>query len=151
MRRQELYEVEALDIAFLAEHWPERAAELEIHIETKGATAAPDMPVAAGAMLVTVYVALIGALALTVGHGSHALFVILIDAFFVAMFFAIPVIFLRLEKDKSRRPTLPAFLNGGIETATGRISGSGALVQMLIVPLLLVFAILSIGIINLAI
>ena len=91
------------------------------------------------------------AFALTLGHGAQAKFVILIDAFFVAMFFAIPIIFLRLENDASRRPSLNSFLKGGIVTATGRISEGGALVQMLIEPLLLLFAILAVGIISLVI
>jgi len=151
MRRQELDDAESFDIADLDERLPDRAVELGIHAESKGAVAAPDMPASAGAMVVAVYVALIGAFALTLGHGAQAKFVILIDAFFVAMFFAIPIIFLRLENDASRRPSLNSFLKGGIVTATGRISGGGALVQMLIVPLLLLFAILAVGIISLVI
>ena len=151
MRHEELHNNEAFDIIDLAEVWPERAAELEGASEGKGASAVPDMPAAAGILIVGVYAALMGAFAVTLGHDGHAGFVIVIAAFFVAMFFAIPFVFLRTEKDGSRRPSLTVFLESGIDTATGRISGGGALVQMLIVPLLLVFAILAIGIINLII
>jgi hypothetical protein len=149
MRHQEVHNTEAFDVVDLATRWPDRAAELGIPAEVKGETAAPDMPAAAGGMMVAVYVALMGAFALAFGHGGPAGFVILIGTFFVGMFFAVPLIFLRLEDDGSRRPSLTAFLEQGIDTATGRISGGGALVQMLIVPLLLACAILAIGIINL--
>ena len=151
MRHQELHNVETFDIVDLAEIWPERAAELEGDGAARGAPAVPDMPAAAGVMMVAVYVALMGAFALTLAHEGHAIFAIAIGAFFVAMFFAVPAAFLRLEQDSSRRPTLTAFLERGIDTATGRISGGGALVQMLIVPFLLALAILAIGVINLLI
>ena len=151
MRHQELHNLEAFDIVDLAEVWPERAAEIEAHSERRGAFAAPDMPAAAGVLMVGVYAALMGAFALTLAHESHATFAIAIGVFFVAMFFAVPAAFLRLERNGGRRPTLTAFLERGMDTATGRISGAGALVQMLIVPFLLALAILAIGVINLLI
>jgi hypothetical protein len=151
MRHEELHNNDAFDVVDLAEVWPERAAELEGPSDRKGAPAVPDMPAAAGVMIVAVYAALMGAFALTLAHDGHAGFVILIAAFFVAMFFAVPLVFLRTENDCSSRPSLAAFLEGGFDTATGRISGGGALVQMLIVPSLLVLAIIAIGLINLII
>lgn len=151
MRHQELHNTEAFDVVDLAERWPDRASELEGNAGVKGTPAVPDMPAAAGVMLVGVYAALMGAFALTLGHESHAGFAIVIGIVFVAMFFAVPVAFLRLEKDESRRPKLAVFLESGLDTATGRISGAGALVQMLIVPFLLALAILAIGVINLLI
>lgn len=148
MRHQEVHNTEAFDIVDLAARWPDRAAELGIRAEVKGETAAPDIPAAAGGMIVTVYVALMGAFALAFGlEGPNGL-VILIGTFFVTMFFAVPLLFLRLENDRSSRPSLTAFLENGIDTATGPISGGGALVQMLVVPLLLACAILAIGIIS---
>jgi hypothetical protein len=149
MRHQELHNLDAFDIVDLAEVWPERAAEIEAHSQPKGAAAVPDMPVAAGLMVVAVYVGLMGAFALTLARESHAIFAIGIGSFFVAMFFAVPAVFLRLEQDGGRRPSLTAFLERGMDTATGKISGPGALVQMLIVPFLLALAILAIGVINL--
>lgn len=151
MRHQELHNSEAFDIVDLAEVWPERAAEIEGKVPVKGASAVPDMPAAAGLMMVGVYAALMGAFAITLGGEAHAGFAIAIGVFFVAMFFAVPLVFLRLEKDGTRRPSLTVFLETGIETATGRLSGGGALVQMLIVPFLLALAILAIGVINLLI
>ena len=151
MRHQELHNTEAYDVVELAELWPERAAELDGSRPVAGAPAVPDLPAAAGVMMAGVYAALMGAFALTLAHDGHAGFVIAIGMFFVAMFFAVPLIFLRMERDDSRRPSLNVFLETGIDTATGRLSGAAALVQMLIVPFLLACAILAMGVINLLI
>jgi hypothetical protein len=106
------------------------------------------MPKAAGGLMIAAYGALMGAFAVTI-HGARADFAIFIGTFYLAMFFAIPAVFLGLERDPARRPGLVEFLERGIRTETGRISGAGALVQMLIVPVLLAFAILAMGIIYL--
>lgn len=95
--------------------------------------------------MIAAYGALMGAFAVTI-HGARADFAIAIGAFYLTMFFAIPAIFLGLERDTASRPDLLEFLHRGIQTETGRISGAGALVQMLIVPVLLAFAILAMGI-----
>lgn len=107
--------------------------------------AAPDMPYAAGGLMIGAYAALFSAFIVTI-HGAHADFAMAIGAFYLAMFFAIPAVFLGVEDDSGRRPALREFLDKGIDTATGRISGAGALVQMLIVPVLLAFAVLAMGI-----
>lgn len=109
------------------------------------APAAPDMPKAAGVMLIVAYGALMGAFVVTI-HGARADFAMVIAIFYLAMFFAIPAAFLSMERDRTRRPDLVQFLDRGIDTATGRISGSGALVQMLIVPTLLALAVFAMGI-----
>jgi hypothetical protein len=103
------------------------------------------MPVAAGAFLIASYAALMLAFVVTI-QGARADFAIMISAFYLAMFFGVPAVFLGVEQDKAHRPDLLQFLDKGIETATGRISGASALVQMLIVPVLLAFAILAMGI-----
>ncbi len=107
--------------------------------------AVPDMPKAAGTLMIAAYAALMGAFVVTI-HGARADFAMLIGAFYLAMFFAIPAVFLGVEQDSARRPDFFEFLERGVDTATGRISGGGALVQMLIVPVLLAFAILAMGI-----
>ena len=109
------------------------------------AAAVPDMPKAAGLFVVAAYAALIGAFALTI-HGARAEFAILIGAFYLTMFFAIPAVFIGVEQDGARRPDLSEFFDRGIDTATGRISGAEALVQMLIVPVLLALAVFAIGV-----
>jgi hypothetical protein len=109
------------------------------------APAAPDMPKAAGALMIAAYAALMGAFVVTI-HGARAEFAIVIGGFYLAMFFAIPAIFLGAERDSSPRPDLVQFLDRGIDTATGRISGAGALAQMLMVPVLLALGVLAMGI-----
>ena len=90
--------------------------------------------------------ALLAAFPLLITHDRSSVFAVVIAAFYLAMLFAIPAIFFRIEGDTSRRPDLSVFLERGMHTATGHISGKGALAQMLVVPVLLTFAILAMGI-----
>lgn len=145
MRHQEIGNHDAYEIVD-----PAKLEQIEANLERRGrpAPAASDMPRAAGLLMVASYAALMGAFAVTI-HGARADFAMVIGAFYLTMVFAIPAMFIRIEPDQARRPDLREFLDRGIETATGRISGAGALVQMLIVPVLLVFAILAMGIIYL--
>ncbi len=142
MRQQELSNPSAFDVVEAPVAEPSGRASETL---PQPSAAVPDMPKAAGILMIGSYAALMGAFVVTI-HGARADFAIVIAAFYLAMFFAIPAIFLRVERDCGRRPDLLEFLDRGIETATGRISGSGALVQMLIVPVLLAFAILAMGI-----
>ena len=139
MRQQELSNPAAFDVV----EAPAFAEAAEIRPQS--AAAAPDMPKAAGVLLIAAYCALMGAFVITI-HGARAEFAIVIGSFYLAMFLAIPAVFLGVEGDRVRRPDLVQFLDRGIDTATGRISGGGALVQMLIVPVLLAFAVLAMGI-----
>lgn len=139
MRQQELRNSEAFDL--VEAPTPEAASDQR----AQPAAAAPDMPKAAGVFMIASYAALMGAFVVTI-HGARADFAIVIACFYVAMFFAVPAIFFGVEDDRVRRPSLLEFLDRGVDTATGRISGGGALVQMLIVPVLLAFAILAMGI-----
>lgn len=139
MRQQELRNPEAFDLVDAP------AAEAASEHQAQPAAAAPDMPKAAGIFMIASYVALMGAFVVTI-HGARADFAIMISCFYLAMFFAVPAIFFGVEDDRVRRPSLLEFLDRGVDTATGRISGGGALVQMLIVPVLLAFAILAMGI-----
>ena len=139
MRQQELRNSEAFDL--VEAPTPEAASEQR----AQPAAAAPDMPKAAGIFMIASYAALMGAFVVTI-HGARADFAIVIACFYVAMFFAVPAIFFGVEDDRVRHPSLLEFLDRGVDTATGRISGGGALVQMLIVPVLLAFAILAMGI-----
>jgi hypothetical protein len=143
MRHEDLKNLEAFDIVD-----PARLLDASVEPETgsKSAAAVPDIPAAAGAMMVAAYAGLMGVAMLALGNGSRSAFALLVSAFYLAMFLGVPAVFLRVERDSSRRPRLAEFLEKGMETATGRISGFGALVQMLIVPLLLTIAILAMGI-----
>jgi hypothetical protein len=111
------------------------------------AAALPDVPGAVGALLFTSYLALIGALAVaTTGPGESRLSIV-IGALFVLAFFTVPRLFLAQEPMNSRRVTMDQFLAQGVETYTGHCSGSAALVQMFLVPVLLTLGVLSIAII----
>ena len=112
--------------------------------------AVPDMPAAVGGLVIAAYAGLVGVLALTMARDAGAAFVIAISAFYVAMFLSVPAVFLRVEGDASRRPTLAQFMEQGIDTLTGRTSGAGALVQILLVPVLVTLGLLVIGLIALA-
>jgi hypothetical protein len=139
MRQQEIGNREAFDVV----EAPDATAASEAHPQP--ASAVPDMPKAAGVMMIAAYAALMGAFVVTI-HGARADFAIVIAGFYVAMFFGLPAVFLGTENDRTRRPDLVQFLDRGIDTATGRISGGGALVQMLIVPVLLALGVLAMGI-----
>lgn len=107
--------------------------------------AVPDVPASVGAMLIGVYVLIVALFALTVANAGQGPFMIGVDLVFLAAFFAVPAIFLKTEGDKSDRPSLLRFLDQGMQTYTGHVSGVGALVQMFVVPVLLAFGVLCIG------
>jgi|SRR5579884_2477247 len=140
MRQHELKDLEAFDLV-APPALPDTTDERAI----RRTPAVPDMPKAAGAFVVGAYAALMGAFALTI-HGARADFAIAIGVFYLAMLVGVPAAMLGFENDRSRRPDLLEFLHRGIKTETGPISGGGALVQMLIVPVLLAFAVLAMGI-----
>jgi hypothetical protein len=150
MRHEQLRHEDTFDLVDVAAIWPVGAgpsaplAEVEDALARPSA-AVPDMPAAAGKALVAVYGALIGAFALTMASGGGATFAIAISAFYVAVFLAVPALFLKIDAAGRAQPGLSEFLANGMDTATGHISGRGALTQMLVVPLLLTFAILAIG------
>lgn len=122
-------------------------AEVEQGQRTGPEAAVPDVPPAVGLMMVGVYVSIVALFALTIANAGQGPFMIAIDAMFLLAFFAVPAIFLKQERDLARRPTMSRFLSQGMQTYTGHVSGGGALAQMFIVPVLLAFAVLAIGII----
>ena len=136
MRHEQLKEVETYTVvepSLKAPHRPEAAV--------------PDVPAAVGAMMVAVYVLIVGLFALTIATAGAAPFMIGVDLVFLAAFFVVPVIFLKQEGDPARRPGMGRFMAQGMQTYTGHVTGGGALAQMFVVPVLLAFAVLAIGII----
>ena len=109
--------------------------------------AVPDLPAAIGLMIAAVYLTIIALLALTIANAGQAPFMIVIDLAFLAAFLSVPAIFLKLEADPARRPSLGRFMSQGMQTYTGPVSGGGALAQIFVVPVLLAFGVLAIGII----
>lgn len=157
MRREQFiarHDYDAVDVAAV---WPtsaqlapfpipqmERMSESQ---EFRATPAAPDVPAVVGGMVAASYAALIIALAIaTIGPGESG-FMLAIAALFVTIFFGVPRIFFAVEQDGGVRASLRDFLRDGMDTCTGHNSGTAALVQMLIVPLLLTLAVLAMGIV----
>jgi hypothetical protein len=108
--------------------------------------AAPDVPAAVGKLIVGAYAALLGAFALATVGSAYSAFMITIGALFLVPYFTIPWLFFRQEPGRRARPGLERFMREGLETFTGHSTGAGALVQMLVVPVLLTFGVLLMAI-----
>lgn len=122
-------------------------AELDLGRERLPEAAVPDVPRTIGFMLAATYAAIVGLFALTIANAGQAPFMIAIDVVFLTAFFAVPAIMQKLERDPTRRPSMSRFMAQGMQTYTGHVTGGGALTQMFVVPVLLAFAVLAIGII----
>lgn len=151
MRHEQIENHGSFDIVELAQVWPNGSPSpvaplSEIAGSMRRSTAAaPDVPVAAGVMMVAAYGALFAGFPLLIAHDGSSAFAIAMGAFYLFMFFGIPFLFFKVEGDTTRRPELSTFLERGMHTATGHISGKAALAQMLAVPVLLAFGVLAIG------
>ncbi|HEX8217262.1 MAG TPA: hypothetical protein VF577_07335 [Allosphingosinicella sp.] len=113
------------------------------------APAVPDVPRGVWTVFVGSYALLIGVLFALMARSPLALMSILIAAGFVAIYFAIPRLFLKVEADPARRPSFDRFMDQGVETLTGHTGGRDALLQMMIVPVLLTLGLGAMGIIGL--
>lgn len=150
MRHDQLKQRDSFDVVEIeANEGPVAAAlaEMDLGRERLPELAVPDVPASVGVMIAASYLLIIGLFAVTIANVGSGPFIIAIDLAFLAAFLAVPVIFLKQEGDPARRPTFGRFLSMGMQTYTGHVSGKGALTQMLVVPLLLAFAVLAIGII----
>ena len=108
--------------------------------------AAPDVPGAVGGLIVASYFALIGAFTLATVGSAQSIFAIAIVLVFAVSFFTVPRIFFAVEPKAGRRPSFQAFLHQGMQTLTGHCAGKDALIQMMIVPVLLTFGALAMGV-----
>jgi hypothetical protein len=121
-------------------------AVAEPELQTGPTPAAPDIAPGVGGLIVAAYASLVLVLFTFFTGSLTAMFAVTIAAGFVAIFFAVPRIFLAVEPKAGRRPSLPEFMEKGIHTLTGHSGGRDALLQMLIVPVLLTFGLLAMGI-----
>jgi hypothetical protein len=139
--------------------WPNIAAEAAVApapAANDAEAAAPfvptpamaDVPSAVGGLVAGIYGALILVFFALFANSPLATFSIVVCAFFVAIFFAVPRIFLAVEADRTRKPTLGRFLHTGLATLTGGTGGADALLQMLIVPVLVTLGLAAIGVIG---
>ena len=139
MRHEQLQNLEAFDIV-------EPVAIEAIAANPQPEKAVPDVPASVGVMLIGAYVMIVALFALTIANAGEGPFMIGVDIVFLAAFFTVPTLFLKSEGDPARRPSFLQFLDQGMQTYTGPVSGAGALVQMFVVPVLLAFGVLCIGI-----
>lgn len=144
MRHEQLKNRDSFDLVD-----PARAATAVAHARTISGTtpAVPDVPAALGVISILLYSMIVGFFALTIANKGFGLFIIGIDIAFLAAFFSVPALFLKFEGDTSRRPSLDRFLSQGMQTYTGPVTAKGAMAQMFVVPALLAFAALAIGMI----
>jgi hypothetical protein len=114
------------------------------------AAAAPDVPKIVGKMIVASFVALLATFAVTMAGSRESLFAIAICAVFLLMYFGVPTIFLRVEPKQGNQPDFDSFIRNGLTTYTGHVSARDAVIQILIVPVLLTFGALIMGLIAIA-
>jgi hypothetical protein len=148
--------VDRLDSLDIAAVWPSSAQIAPVPIpdlEPMQASrafaptpAAPDVPAGVGVLIVAAYVALIASFAAATVRSVDSAFFLVIIAFFVTMFFAVPRVFFAIEPKSGRRASFDWFMRQGIDTFTGHGSGRAALVQMLIVPVFLTLGVIAMGI-----
>lgn len=153
MRHQTIQQPHKLDALDVAAVWPSTAqvAPLPIVDQEDGHVhmseqAAPDLPLAAGVFMVGIYCVLLALLAIGTTGSGKSLMAIVVDAFFLCMFFTVPAAFLGLGNGGRRHPSLARFMEDGMQTLTGHTGGGEALVQMLVVPVCLTFGMLCIAI-----
>lgn len=156
MRHEQVLDTDSFTKVDMAAVWPTSAQVAPLPVpdieqpvsreSTRPETAARDVPVAVGGLIVGAYALLIATFALSTTGSGQSLFAIVIAVFFAAMFFGIPTVFFGLEPKNSRVPSLGRFMQEGMQTMTGHSSGPAALVQMLIVPAFLTLGAAAMGI-----
>ena len=156
MDREQVFARQSYDSMDVAAVWPTSASVAPFPIpeiepinqrqEFRATPAAPDVPAAVGGLIAASYAGLIGALAVATVASGESIFVMVIVALFVIVFFTVPRIFFAVERASDARASLDDFLRNGMHTFTGHNSGKAALVQMLVVPVMLTFAVLAMGI-----
>jgi hypothetical protein len=112
----------------------------------QSAPSTPDIPSAVGKMIVGSYIALVGTFAVTMSGSRLSVFCMAISFFYLLMYLGVPAILLKMEPKRGQRPSLDQFLRAGMQTYTGYITGKDALLQILLVPVLLTFTALVMGI-----
>ena len=120
MRQQELHSTEAFELVE-----PPTLSVSDASARLQPAPAAPDMPRAAGLLIIASYAVLMGAFVVTI-HGARADFAIAIGAFYLAMFFGVPAVFLGVE---ARRSAARIFANSSTAASKPRPDASAALVR----------------------
>jgi Flp pilus assembly protein TadB len=121
---------------------PERSTRFGEH-------AARDLPATVGWMIVASYASILAAFGWAFFGAADVMFNIGVCAVYLAVYLGVPWIFLKGEPDTSkvRQPDFAEFLEQGLSTWTGHVSGGAALAQMLTIPVAVAFAALGLGVI----
>jgi hypothetical protein len=152
MRHEQISAKDSYTKVDVAAVWPGSAASRPVRQADEGSdsfeatAAAPDVPASVGVMIVASYVMLVSTFALGLIASAYSVYMITISFLFLGAYFTIPYLFLRQERGTIRRPSLNRFMRKGIDTLTGHCTGGAALVQMMIVPVLLTFGAMAMGI-----
>lgn len=114
-----------------------------------GEAACEDLPAPVGWMIAGSYVAILAAFSWAFFGAGDVQFNLGVCAVYLAMYLGVPWVFLKEEAQGQRvsRPNLADFLENGLSTGTGHVSGKAALAQILTIPVALTFAAIGIGII----
>jgi len=102
--------------------------------------AAHEIPAAVGWMIVGAYAGIMSLFILTFARSAEPAMVTVISALYALIYLAVPAIFLRVE-GRSGHTTLPGFLNSGLQTNTGHVTGREAIVQIMTIPLAIAVAV----------
>lgn len=96
-----------------------------------------DLPTGLFGATVALYFTYLGVMAATFSD-KGMIVPMAIFAVTIAMAFAVPALWVKMKPDHAARPlTWSRFLQYGIATHTGHLSGAGATVQMLMLPVLI--------------
>ena len=106
-----------------------------------------ELPSGLYAATVGLYLVYVGVMTAAFGNPSLALPLIVI-AFFIVAAFAVPAMWFRMGPQNLQKPlTFAALRNRGIQTATGPLDAGAAAVQVLVLPVLILFGGVAIAII----
>ena len=108
-------------------------------------SAAPQVPAAVGWLMLLTYAALMGVFLLFFGGTGNTAFAIAIGVFFLAVYAAVPFAFLRLQARNPDQANWTRFVERGLDTWTGHLSGRQALFQIMAIPVALTIAVFGIG------
>lgn len=113
----------------------------------RGEHAARDLPAAIGWMILAAYGSILAAFGWAFLGAADVWFNLGVCAAYLAMYLGVPWVFLKSDAGSTKRPDLADFLEQGLSTWTGRVSGRAALAQILTIPVAVALAALGIGVI----
>lgn len=117
------------------------------HVARLGENSTGDLPVTVGWLIVSSYLAILGAFGLTFAGDAQVGLVLGVCAVYLAVYLGVPTVMLRIEPKAGRRPDMADFVENGLQIFTGWVSARAAIAQMLTIPVAVAIAAAGIGII----